>query len=243
MLKESVLTFLALFFLASQAAAQSCPKADKCQQICKQHDDLSQEGCNKLCIQMACSQTADDWTVSSEPKTEKPKVSPDDFTFQPSDRVCTDKLKSRCKEDCRFEFGQKFHDCNFNCLTSLCKVNKTSDKDSSSNDPRQARFCLELESEGCLEECKDGSRSTKARCRRTCLQNKCPDAHDSDAAEEAMDPGTIGCSRCKEKSMFDCQTLCTQPSRSSSSLRYSAFGCRKICQLSRCHDKCSLVGP
>lgn len=243
---------LLLCLCISQALfAQECKESAECRKICKQHDDLALEGCLKLCAKLSCSAPVDDWvvtsptpaptssrdwTINAPTPSSSPSTPVDDFTFDPTSRPCTAEIKSSCKDTCRFKFGDAFHSCTESCLSNRCD---TAPSQASKHDGEDGLFCLEIESDDCVTQCKDGSSASKARCRRSCLEQRCPSANHADAAKEGLNPGRTKCLRCKDESLQECQTICAVPSTSHDHVRYGAIGCLKICQATKCFEPCN----
>lgn len=248
---SSSLLFFILLSTPLLLFPQECKESQECREICHKHDELSLEGCLKLCTKLSCSAPVDDWvipsptpqptssqdwTIHTPSATSSSEPHIDDFTFDPKTRPCTPELASSCKDSCRFKFGDAFHSCTETCLSHRCG---TPPSGTPTKDPVDGPFCLEVESETCVSQCKDGTLATQARCRRSCLEGRCPSASRSDAAREGLNPGTIECERCNTESLKECEALCAVPSTSHDPVRYGALGCLKICQASKCFKPCN----
>jgi hypothetical protein len=151
-----------------------------------------------------------------------------------------------CAEECRREFGTDFHRCRTNCLRGKCSEPPPKKRDDDSR--KDGELCIEIESESCETECNTTlSGSTDgAKCRRECLQRKCPNARRYDTAMEGLDPGTTACNRCEAKHQRRCERRCRSatlriPTNQLPELR--EFGCEKLCMTSACGAECTVKNP
>lgn len=170
--------------------------------------------------------------AAPEPQKEKPPCTKDDSLA--------------CAEDCRREFGDEYRKCNSQCLSPRCTVviEKKKSPDEERRDAYEGAICLQDNSEECRARCEqeDGP-STKTRCRRNCLQQRCPEADRYDTATESFDPGKIACVRCRQEFISECRRTCVTGILNRGKIEdgLSQAGCEKVCLATSCSKSCPLL--
>ncbi len=151
---------------------------------------------------------------------------------------CTDSDSSQCKEECRKEFADAFTHCTRQCLAKRCDPSPP--KDQSSDFAEQDSSCVEFESASCKKDCSGEGSAYESRCRRSCLQSRCPEAAPLELTKEAADPGIIGCERCRERNLEDCKRGCLAGSTSFDGKFPGLYhlGCEKLCVMAACTESC-----
>jgi hypothetical protein len=166
---------------------------------------------------------------------------------KPSENLppCTQNDEFVCKDECRREFGPDFHLCVKKCLKGSCIAEAAEKKDDPAFRDDQAG-CVELESEECDTECRLDTEASKARCRRRCIEQRCPKANRLDIAKESGSPGTLKCDRCKKEVEQFCNQSCAVSSgmgRINPGAGLANLGCVKVCVASSCTQSCGARMP
>lgn len=235
--------------------AEPCEKSEICQKICSYEDELAKDGCLSLCRQLNCREaegkqpsSRNDWVIQDLPEGDSSQNSqrtdPIDgdggFSLPFDRRICSQTDHSTCAEECREFFDLAFRNCEKNCLAGKCR--DETELPQAGKGSETADYCVEFESDSCVTLCLKEDSSRQKNCRRDCLSRACPNASASAVAEEALDPGTSSCNRCKKKELDSCKKLCRiQPGAFAEfparSLTFMA--CEELCVRSRCGGSCS----
>jgi hypothetical protein len=153
--------------------------------------------------------------------------------------LCTPVERAHCADQCHGLFDQEYNQCLQGCLKKIC-AEPVSEKDKAAKQ-MAGKSCLESESAQCVSQCSTETAAKKLRCRRSCLENKCPDASPYDAARESEDPGALKCERCRAEFQAGCARNCAIGSAGLGHGHYPGLerlGCEKLCLSGACSKSC-----
>jgi len=220
-----VLTLPALLSASQLNCEQSI---DRCKEQCPSSDPLSSDSCRSFCESIACdglsigdkasssgSSNRDNWIVGSATPL----------------KLCTREDEEDCQQECRAEFDQRFRPCVDACLISRCRQEQSERAEGTPSD--RPHPCIELNSRICSEDC-DSAGSRAGLCRRDCLTRACPSASHFDIGQEANAPGKMACDRCKERSEFNCQTMCQMSTYKNPTSGLTSMACMNLCLQTTC---------
>ena len=162
-------------------------------------------------------------------------------------RYCGKRDHTYCSEACRKYFDDAYHRCREDCLGDRCVEKREAKKDpdvEKAQKSEDSRFCIELESEKCVQQCdSQGDSNRKLRCRRACLSDRCPNALPSDSSREALNPGSVACDRCKDSVKETCKQACIGglAAGKGSFNGLMGFGCNIACAQAQCASKCPTI--
>ena len=114
---------------------------------------------------------------------------------------------------------------------------------SPSREEEDKQGCLELETEECASECKLKGDAASAKCRRGCLEQRCPDSNRLDLAKESADPGALRCERCRVEAKDFCASSCGVgliAGELGRSTGLENLGCVKVCVVATCQKSCGM---
>jgi hypothetical protein len=155
--------------------------------------------------------------------------------------ACNPKDELSCKNECHGRFGDDFWGCVQTCLKGRC-IESTETDGGAQRSSEESAGCVELASFDCRSTCGEERSSEESRCRRDCLNGKCPSANQLDVAKESSSPGALECERCIRRIGQECRAMCGSGAWIPPGGVVNGLGglvCEKSCISVRCGVGCS----
>lgn len=155
--------------------------------------------------------------------------------------ACNPKDELSCKNECHGRFGDDFWGCVQTCLKGRC-IESTETDGRAQRSSEESAGCVELASIDCRSTCGEERSSEESRCRRDCLNGKCPSANQLDVAKESSSPGALECERCIRRIGLECRAMCGSGAWIPPGGVVNGLGglvCEKSCISVRCGVGCS----
>ena len=156
---------------------------------------------------------------------------------------CTKRDELGCKDQCRDKFDDQFHLCVEQCLKPICAQKIVRSESEQRAEQASGTFCVETQSAECAKRCRMRDEKAAARCTRGCLLSRCPEADPMLIAKESLDPGAMGCERCRAQNERACARACAASGGRGGFSGIAQFGCEKACLMSYCSKSCGSRVP